>query len=1519
MNRTMRGWGMAAASMMALWCGVSFGQAADDPAVAALKAAAESFTGGQETRAWELYVPQAKAFRQHWAALDSGFVLWVADQHRKQKQYADAIAVADLVLGSRKMTPENTARLMLTKGDTFRDRQNYAAAKLEYESIDRNAQLRQTPAGQTARFRVVDVLRLTRDFDGAEAMIERLKDVSDAAAQAEAYFLAARIAFDRDDMALARENLIEVKKRVPDHVETVFLEAELNLREDRLQDPELEIGDRVMTTYVVPGRPITMKMQDRNLAVVRGGAGIPVEVRTRRGGDREIMSLLPSPRDPTLFRGSLTTVLGDAVTNNMKLEVTGDDVVVYQILERFQKENNLAYEAKTMAIIADGDLTATSGDFQSSADRDELLMRQRMTILMERDGKNIAAVERIRDPWLVRPGNPVRIQVVDYDRDISGGPDTVEVRVRASSGDQIESVPLTETEPHSGIFRGVLKTSKSPPRATASAGAPKADPNGAIVAGGPGWKGAAGAGEPAWFDVDLMTIHPLAACELDCTGGGAVKEATLYGLAGGSNLVPIAATRPTREQVYGYVDLARHFGPLARTAAYLYTELASDAEQEVVLKVGSCDGVTVWVNGDQVHSMPKGRIWKPEEDTVKARLKAGRNGVLLKVNQINGPWGCSLTVLQADGKPLPAVRVVPPAAPGVVTEWHLFDRPTPETGVAFGATVSVDKPVRFRDRIFRWIPLDTAPQAALTADGTSVKAVFHKPVAYRRLRWVFDQVDGGPVAVRTATVQDRYGNVLVPSSLDFSKAASNDVLELGPGDTIDIAYRDEHRIRRDDNDLRAALKSGFFDAAVMLAYETIEIDERGDRESVYDRAFRFRAGETKSLVCHITDYDADVSDDLDTVKLLVLTAGGEKLEMTAQESEPHSGVFLAILRLGDAPGADTVKVASGDRLSLVYFDAENSDGLIERMATIEDPPPEPPDLTLYQTIVVDSDEGLLDAKGVQVLSRPMPGAGTDPVAPVTTSMDTAALFRVVYPAAALSRKSVHPARLTTLRETEAARASGTEPVYTDIPMVLTDPTNGEFTASVEIRMGDPSAYVDLDKSDEALGRDQESVSRFYMRSGDIVRVMIPTADGQEGTNGWIRPASDAVLRFTDRRYLLKESQIFAGDFTYLKVNDRDRDTTDGLDTVTVTLVTRQGRTPVALTETLPHAGVFSGRIGTAFAGSTPADGVLPVQYGETVTAEYEDLVAVSAPSNRLVSAAVRVYQGDDAELATFTKRFSDEDIAVKTRLLMAEALFELAKEHRDAGQKELAALEIAEGKQVLEEAIADYPSTVHAPHAEFLLGNLAQELEKYEEALERYNKVLSNWPDSDFSDKAQLKKGICLEKINDLDNALDAYVELTYSYPRSPLVSDAIIRLAQHFYRTKEFEVAGKIFGNFQTRHPDHDLAAKALFLSAQSFMKGAEERRALLEGRTDEKARDWMKEAIGKFEMLLGAYEDKDLRAESMYWLSDCYIKSQDMKNAYITLKRLTWDYPESKWAKFARGQLVQNEQTFKRFATEE
>jgi outer membrane protein assembly factor BamD (BamD/ComL family) len=50
---------------------------------------------------------------------------------------------------------------------------------------------------------------------------------------------------------------------------------------------------------------------------------------------------------------------------------------------------------------------------------------------------------------------------------------------------------------------------------------------------------------------------------------------------------------------------------------------------------------------------------------------------------------------------------------------------------------------------------------------------------------------------------------------------------------------------------------------------------------------------------------------------------------------------------------------------------------------------------------------------------------------------------------------------------------------------------------------------------------------------------------------------------------------------------------------------------------------------------------------------------------------------------------------------------------------------------------------------------------------------------------------------------------------------------------------------------------------------------------------------------------------AEAMYWCGDAHMKASqpDSKvNAYRMFKRLTWDYPESPWAKYARGRLSES-----------
>ena len=174
--------------------------------------------------------------------------------------------------------------------------------------------------------------------------------------------------------------------------------------------------------------------------------------------------------------------------------------------------------------------------------------------------------------------------------------------------------------------------------------------------------------------------------------------------------------------------------------------------------------------------------------------------------------------------------------------------------------------------------------------------------------------------------------------------------------------------------------------------------------------------------------------------------------------------------------------------------------------------------------------------------------------------------------------------------------------------------------------------------------------------------------------------------------------------------------------------------------------------------------------------------------------------------------------------------------------------------------------------------------------------MIGSWPDSEYAAPSQFKKAICFEKLENYDQACEEYVKLTYIYPEDSLVADATVRLGNYYYKKKSFTIAGKIFYNFQQKNPAHRLAAEALFLSAQCEYK-----------RADSKQTDF-REAIRRFGKVVEEYADeKDVRAEAMYWLGDSHYKAQEHVKAYQTFKKLTWDYPDSKWAKTARGRLTE------------
>ncbi len=77
---------------------------------------------------------------------------------------------------------------------------------------------------------------------------------------------------------------------------------------------------------------------------------------------------------------------------------------------------------------------------------------------------------------------------------------------------------------------------------------------------------------------------------------------------------------------------------------YFLVYADSAADQEASLLLGSDDSCKVWVNGREVHAYRGDRALEPGSDQFKAPLKSGRNAIVIKVENHQGPGGVSLSI-----------------------------------------------------------------------------------------------------------------------------------------------------------------------------------------------------------------------------------------------------------------------------------------------------------------------------------------------------------------------------------------------------------------------------------------------------------------------------------------------------------------------------------------------------------------------------------------------------------------------------------------------------------------------------------------------------------------------------------------------------------------------------------------------------------------------------------------------------------------------------------------------------------
>jgi outer membrane protein assembly factor BamD (BamD/ComL family) len=181
------------------------------------------------------------------------------------------------------------------------------------------------------------------------------------------------------------------------------------------------------------------------------------------------------------------------------------------------------------------------------------------------------------------------------------------------------------------------------------------------------------------------------------------------------------------------------------------------------------------------------------------------------------------------------------------------------------------------------------------------------------------------------------------------------------------------------------------------------------------------------------------------------------------------------------------------------------------------------------------------------------------------------------------------------------------------------------------------------------------------------------------------------------------------------------------------------------------------------------------------------------------------------------------------------------------------------------------------------------------------------------------------EKLNEAEIAAQEYVKLAYKYPSSEFLAIAMARLGTHFLRKAaeyekqskallektedkdaqfegtalnklailEYRKSATIFVRLQSSFPGHELAGKGGMSGGQAYMRAGDQRLAV---------NTFLKVIANE------SYDGPEIRAQSMYWAGMCYENLKEMMAAYSMYKRLTFDFPETKWAAYARAQLSQD-----------
>lgn len=215
------------------------------------------------------------------------------------------------------------------------------------------------------------------------------------------------------------------------------------------------------------------------------------------------------------------------------------------------------------------------------------------------------------------------------------------------------------------------------------------------------------------------------------------------------------------------------------------------------------------------------------------------------------------------------------------------------------------------------------------------------------------------------------------------------------------------------------------------------------------------------------------------------------------------------------------------------------------------------------------------------------------------------------------------------------------------------------------------------------------------------------------------------------------------------------------------------------------------------------------------------------------------------------------------------------------------------------------------------IGDAYQDVGQFQKAINFYDKILKEFPDSPYTDYVQYRQGITLLRMEEIEAATLSFQSLQANFPTSKYLNDIKYYLAVAYFKKESWTTAKTHIQEFIEGFPQSKkFLAEAHYILALShfnlkeyqdaqktfrlILKNFPKETALIKNSELSIAKcDYEMKAIAnalkKFQTIVEKYPKSNVAQEALMWLGDHYLEKSDFDNAIVHYSNFIDMFPGS------------------------